>query len=131
MYEMSPLRGVRSGGVTTLNLVMVAALAAAIFLIAVPGYVSLRKAAQATEARTNLDRLYKLEFSFRSRFGHYSADGVSLGFTPSADHLYVYQILGATTSEFSARAEANLDRDTALDIWIVDQTGALRHVGRD
>ena len=128
---MSPFQKSRPGGFTTLGLVMAAALVIALFLIAVPAYVSLRKAAQATEARTNLDRLYKLEFSFRSRFGHYSADVGSLGFTPSEGHLYAYEILGATASEFSARAEANLDRDAALDVWLVDQTGALRHAGRD
>ena len=110
---------------------MVAALVFALFLIAVPAYVNLRKAAQATEARVNLDRLYKLEFSFRSRFGRYSADSGSLGFDPLPDHLYTYVILGATESEFSARAEANLDRDAVLDIWLIDQTGALRHSSHD
>ena len=110
---------------------MTAALILSLFLIAVPGYVILRKAAQATEARINLDRLFKLELSFRSRVGHYSDDGTSLGFNPTAGHLYAYEILGATASEFSARAEANLDGDAALDIWLVDQTGALRHESRD
>ena len=114
-----------------LSLVMIAVLVTTIFLIAVPAYVSLRKSAQATEARVNLDRLYKLEFNYRSRFGRYSADGGSLGFSPSAGHLYVYEILGATATEFSARAEANLDRDAAFDVWLVDQTGALRHAGHD
>ena len=77
----------RPDGFTTLGLVMVAAFVTALFLVAVPAYVSLRKAAQATEARVNLDRLYKLEFSYRSRNGHYSADAGSLGFTPTADRL--------------------------------------------
>jgi hypothetical protein len=110
---------------------MVAALVTALFLIAVPAYISLRKAAQATEARANLDRLHKLEFSFRSRFGHFSAQESSLGFSPSADPIYSYEILGATASEFSARAEANLDRDAVLDVWLIDETGALRHASRD
>lgn len=110
---------------------MTAAFVTVLFLIAVPAYVGLRKAARATEARVNLDRLYKLEFTFRLRNGHYSADAGSLGFTPTADRLYSYDILGATESEFSARAEANLDRDAVRDIWLIDQTGALRHSSHD
>ena len=124
-------RNIRDGGFTMLGLVMIGILVSALFLIAVPAYVSLRKAAQATEARINLDRLYQLEFRFRALSGRYSADGGSLGFTPSPDHLYSYDILGATETEFSARAEANLDRDPALDIWLIDQTGALRHSNHD
>ena len=114
-----------------LGLVMAAVFVFALFLVAVPAYVALRKAAQATEARVNLDRLYKLEFGFRSRSGHYSDDAASLGFTPTAEHVYEYRILGATESEFSARAEANLDGDAVRDIWLIDQSGALRHSSRD
>ena len=100
-------------------------------VIVVPTYTSLRKRAQATEARMMLSSLHKLQFAYHSEQDTYTTDMNDLGFSLFGDERYTYVVTAATTSSYSASASANLDRDPALDIWIVDESGAIQHIGED
>jgi Tfp pilus assembly protein PilE len=114
--------------VEVMVVVVVIALLAA---IAVPSYLNFKKKALATEARANLHQLYKLEFSYHEEYGAYTSNLSDIGFVTTPDMRYVYEVHSVWPQGFSARATANLDTDAYTDVWVVDKTGALRHVGID
>jgi len=76
-------------------------------------------------------QLSKLEFSFRGRSGACSTRLNDIGFVTAPDMRYACEVCSVWPSGFSARATANLDTDAHAGVWVVDNTGALHHVGID
>ena len=114
-----------------MELMVVVGIIGLLFTIAVPAYLTFKKKALATEARANRHQLYKLELSYRGEYGSYSSSLSDIGFITTPDMRYTYEVYSVCPRGFFALASANRDRDADTDVWVVDNTGALRHVDVD
>jgi Tfp pilus assembly protein PilE len=119
------------GGFSLLEIAIVLLAILILITIAVATYRNFRKKAITTEARTALHTIYKLQISHHSINDTYSADLDQLGFRMVGRNRYDYQLTGASTLAFTARATANIDRDDDLDVWQVNHTGRIRQISMD
>jgi type IV pilus assembly protein PilE len=124
-------RFLQRDGYSTRELLTVLALIVLLMAVAVPSYFGIKKKALATEARASLHRLFELQLSYREANGSYTDSLGDLGFRPTPDLRYTYEIYSLWPSGFSARALSNLDSDLEFDVWTIDHTGSLRHVTVD
>jgi len=124
-----------SGIITVIAIIFVGMMAAMV----IPAFIPETPQEMQIEAKQMLKKIYTMERSFRQEFLHYAHNGDSQGARGVFDSLgidipknarYTYEITAAANT-FEVKATANLDEDDILDIWYVDQTGALWNATND
>lgn len=109
------------GGFSLVELVVTIGIIGVLAVLAIATYLTYRNKAQTVEARLGLHNIWVLENSFEKENSRYTADLTELGFRMHGNTRYVYTVQ-ADTRSFTARAEANLDNDPALDVWEIYYT---------
>ena len=82
--------------------------------------------ARQIEAKTNLSAIYtaqKIYFSIQRQYANeFTSLDISIG--SGEDAIYSYSVIGNSNS-FTATAQDNLDDDSALDTWTINQDKLL------
>jgi len=83
------------------------------------------------ESKGNLGSIFTSQVTYYGEEGTYASSIENLGWAPEGKTEYSYCIVEATATQFVACAEGNIDRDSTLDVWEIDEKRELRHVVND
>jgi type IV pilus assembly protein PilA len=140
----------RKGGFTLIELMIVVAIIGILAAIAIPNFLRFQLKAKSSEGKTNLAAIRTAEESYYSEFGNYvsssasptttllnkktafvNADGANkgfdrLGWSPEGWVFFNYAVKTnlPLSSEFTATAGADIDADTAFQIWAYKKGGS-------
>ena len=111
----------RFHGFSLMEVMIVVVIIGILAALAYPNLEKYLKRARQTEAKTNLSAIYtaqKIYFILRQS---YDDDIKKLDLRLVQGDPYTFTIQEASTSNFKAQAEGNIDDDDALDTWTIDQ----------
>ena len=86
---------------------------------------------QPREAKMNLSSIFTSQVTYYGEEDTYASSIENLGWTPEGKTYYSYSVVEGNATQFMARAEGNIDKDPALDIWEIDHTRTLENVVND
>lgn len=134
-------------GFTLVEVMIVVAIIAIVATIAIPNYISFQLRAKTSEAKANLGGIRVCEEAYKVENDVYLACGVNpaaisagvkgdwvadqagwinIGFEPKGRIYYQYQVtVGAPATSFLAYARGDLDGDSTLSTFTLDQDGNL------
>ena len=122
--------------VTLTEILIVMAIIGIFLLIAYPNLKPLVTRAKSTEAKMQLEHLYRLEDAYSEEFSRYSDDFQKLGFiqetlvtdSETGRALYRIEIIEATVTGFKATATSvkDFDNDGTYNTWEIDEENNLR-----
>ena len=106
----------RFHGFSLMEVMIVVVIIGILAALAYPNLEKYLKRARQTEAKTNLSAIYTAQKIYFTLHQSFTKDINELDLS-LAQGLYTYTIPEASTSNFKAQAEGNIDDDDALDIW--------------
>lgn len=121
-----------SKGFTLIELMIVVAIIGILASIAIPNFLVYQSKAKQSEAKANLGSIYTSEIGFRAekdRFAQTIAG--TLDWAASGTTRYVYTMVAASATQFSVRATSNVDSDSTIDVWRIDETKTLSNLTND
>ena len=118
------IKGFQSG-FTLIELLIVIVIVGIVAAIAIPNYLNYQCKAKQIEAKRNLGQLFTMELAYRSEYSTYTSNLTQIGWSIQGTPRYTCSITLATTTQFVARASANLDNDLIIDIWTMDSSKNL------
>ena len=152
MTEYATILGRKSqAGFTFIELMIVVGIIGILAAIAVPSYLRFQARAKQSEAKTNLGAIFKAQrayFAEKSIYGSFA----DIGFAPEGQNRYTYAsgldninnlVPPATTyppagvgetanpTAFLASANANIDADAFMDVWVINGNNALSNLSND
>jgi type IV pilus assembly protein PilE len=124
---------------TLTELMVVLVIIGVLILIALPIFDNLFGDAYSIEAQNQLKYLHSRQQSFYQKNFRYSSDFNEIGFTQpktvdeKGDSRFRYEVSQAGKTNFIAKATAvaDFDNDGVLNVWEIDQDGALRELTKD
>ena len=104
-------------------------------ILAAPAYPNLQNylmRTHQTETKTNLSAIYTTQKIYFSIQGQYSNELTSLDISIGSrkDTVHSYTVSG-NRNYFTATAQGNLDEDSALDTWTINQDKLLQNTIND
>ena len=98
-----------------------------------PRYIKMITRARQTEAKTVLRAIFTTQDLYKMNNLRYADDIKLLDIEVPVNAVYKYSLDPATDNNqtFSAKAEANIDDDPALDQWEINHTNTLSNVIND
>jgi type IV pilus assembly protein PilA len=134
----------KNGGFTLIELMIVVAIIAILAALAIPNFLSFVVKTRRTEVKTNLEAIYKAQSSYYAEKDLYSNSFVEIRWVPVGVVNYTYTVGNeyfgkdnavnpppasvvpvATDNEFKAFGWGNIDPDSLLDVWHIDQDRVL------
>jgi type IV pilus assembly protein PilA len=134
----------KNKGFTLIELMIVVAIIAILAALAIPNFLSFVVKTRRTEVKTNLEAIYKAQSSYYAEKDIYSNSFVEIRWVPVGIAYYTYTLgneyVGkdnavnpapasvvpvATDNEFKAFGWGNIDTDSQVDVWHIDQDRVL------
>jgi prepilin-type N-terminal cleavage/methylation domain-containing protein len=134
----------KNKGFTLIELMIVVAIIAILAALAIPNFLSFVVKTRRTEVKTNLEGIYKAETSYFGEKDLYSNSFVEIRWVPVGAAYYTYTLGNenfgkdvavnpppasvvpvATDNEFKAFGWGNIDTDSQIDVWHIDQGRVL------
>jgi len=121
-------------GFSMTELMVVLVIIGVLVLIALPKLLPLVTKAKSTEAKLMLKQVYTLQQNFKYEHDRYSSTLSEISFeqekliTEGGQARYKIEITTADDKSFTGQAVAvvDYDDDGTLNVWIVDQSGAIK-----
>jgi type IV pilus assembly protein PilE len=121
-------------GFSMTELLVVLVFFGVLVLLALPKLMPLVTKAKTTEAKLMLKQVYTLEQSYKYEHDRYSNVLTDISFeqekltTEGGQARYKIEVVAADEKGFSAQATSvvDFDNDGIYNVWIVDQTGAIK-----
>ncbi|MGA7104903.1 MAG: prepilin-type N-terminal cleavage/methylation domain-containing protein [Candidatus Deferrimicrobiaceae bacterium] len=129
----------KNKGFTLIELMIVVAIIAILAAIAIPNFMSFVVKTKRTEAKTNLEAIYKAEISWFGEYDYFSNSFNEIRWRPEGSVYYYTFSLGtelyglgnappggmafspgASAQSFSACAWGSIDQDPTVDIWYIN-----------
>ncbi len=137
VFSRGPGKRIRNfKGFSLLELMIIGVVLGVLAGIAIPVYYSYLKRAKQVEAQvalTEIKRLESMYFAFSGAYGPLD----EIGYHPGTALRY-YQVRlelippsAGQPAGFNATATGNLDTDSEVDIWTINQDGTIQHVQAD
>jgi type IV pilus assembly protein PilA len=118
-------------GFTLIELMIVVAIIGIIAAIAIPNFLTYQAKTKQSEARTNLGIIFSAQLTYFGENDIFAWSIGDLGWIPIGTTRYAYSITSATSTNFSARATGNIDTDTTIDVWEINQDKILSNITND
>jgi type IV pilus assembly protein PilA len=137
-------------GFTLIELMVVVAIIGIIAAIALPNYMGFVSRTRRSEVKSNLDAIYRAEISYFGESDAFSNSFVAIRWIPVGVSYYTYSLgnefygknvadnpmpatitPAADTRSFSAYGWGNIDSDTNIDIWHIDERKNLTNDADD
>jgi len=123
-----------SSGFSLTELLIVLVIIGVLVLLAMPKLMPVVTRAKTTEAKLMLKQVHMLQQTFKYEYDRFSTDLAEIGFeqskliTEGGQARYQIEVVNADTKGFVAQAVAvsDFDDDGNLNVWEVDQTGAIK-----
>jgi type IV pilus assembly protein PilE len=122
-------------GLTMMEMLTVMVIVGILFLIAMPVVEPLIAKAKATEAKTQLNHVYKLEKSYYYEYSKYTNDLAAIGFEQvnlkteeGGQANYRIEVVEASVNSFLVKATAviDFDSDGNFNTWEIDEKQNLK-----
>jgi len=121
------------------ELMIVLVVVGILVLLALPRLMPVVTKAKTTEAKLMLKQIYTLEQSYKYENDRYSTVLSDIGFeqeklvTEGGRARYKVEVLSADAKGFKAQATSvvDFDGDGTFDVWVTDETGAIRNTTPD
>ncbi len=122
-------------GFSLTELMIVLVVVGVLVLLALPKLMPVVTKAKTTEAKLMLKQIYTLEQSYKYENDRYSTVLADIGFeqeklvTEQGRARYKVEILSADAKNFKAQATSvvDFDGDGTFDVWVTDESGAIRN----
>lgn len=122
-------------GFSLTELMIVLVVVGILVLLALPKLMPVVTKAKTTEAKLMLKQVYTLEQSYKYENDRYSTVLTEIGFeqeklvTEQGRARYKVEIVSADAKSFKAQATSvvDFDGDGTFDVWVTDETGAIRN----
>jgi len=138
-------------GFTLVELMIVVAIIGILAAIAIPSYLNFQAKTKRSEVKANLSAIYSAELSYYSEKDTFSNSFVAIRWVPvGTKYYYSYSVgneiyglslsgnpqpgtitPGAGLYSFSAYGWGNIDTDTVVDVWKMDEFKALQNITND
>jgi type IV pilus assembly protein PilE len=124
----------RSDGFSMTELMVVLVIIGVLVLLALPKLMPLVTKAKTTEAKLMLKQVYTLEQSYKYEHDQYTTSLSDVAFeqekliTDGGQARYKIEVTSADEKGFMAQATSvvDFDNDGVYNVWIVDQSGAIK-----
>ncbi|MGD0339106.1 MAG: prepilin-type N-terminal cleavage/methylation domain-containing protein [Bacteroidota bacterium] len=116
------------------ELMVVLVIIGVLVLLALPKLLPIVTKAKSTEAKLMLKQVYTLEQSYKYEHDRYSPTLPEIGFeqeklvTAGGQARYRIEIVSANESSFLVQATSvvDFDNDGTFNVWVVDESGAIK-----
>jgi prepilin-type N-terminal cleavage/methylation domain-containing protein len=121
----------RKSGFTLIEMLITIAVMGAIAVIALPQYSKYVAKSRQQDAKGQLMAIRQAQEVYKLQYGSYTTATVGLSGWVNTLGSYTFAITAADTTTFSASATGNIDGDATLDVWTIDQDGAMPNTTND
>jgi type IV pilus assembly protein PilE len=133
LAEMNYVRDMkmRDKGFTLIELLISLVIIGLLAAIAVPSYTRYTAKSRQSDAQAQLAAVRQAEEIYKFQYGSYTTTTGSLSGWLGTKGYYTFSVIAANATTFTARASGNIDQDTTVDVWTMDQDGTLTNVTND
>jgi len=110
---------------------IVVAIIGIIAAIAIPNFLSYQAKTKQSEAKTNLGIIFSAQVTYFGEHDLFASSTGDLGWVPIGTTRYSYSVIGAGPTNFTARATGNIDTDTTIDVWEINEDKELTNLTND
>jgi type IV pilus assembly protein PilA len=115
----------KAKGFTLIELMIVVAIIGILAAIAIPNFLKYQAKSRQSEAKQNLGSIFTSQIAYYGENNTFGNTFASIGWGPEGTTRYAYTVDVASAGSFSAIAQGNIDTDTTVDYWSINQEKAL------
>lgn len=121
----------KAKGFTLIELMIVVAIIGILAAIAIPNFLKYQAKSKQSEAKQNLGSIYTTQISYFGENNRFASAFATLGWEAEGRTRYAYSFVANTGTAFSVQATANIDNDTVVDRWTINELKALTNTTND
>ena len=118
-------------GFTLIELMIVVAIIGILAAIAIPNFLRYQAKTKQSEAKSNLGSIFTTMVTYFGEEDTYASSIANLGWAPEGTTRYAYSVSAGTVTQFSSRATGQIDTDTVIDVWVIDDDRILSNPTND